>query len=70
MSSDGERLGSVRNVSAGPDGKSAIFVKTGGFLGLGAHTVAIPEGKFSRMGEFIQLGLTAQEVSKLPDVKE
>jgi sporulation protein YlmC with PRC-barrel domain len=68
MSSDGERLGNVQNVIADPDGKAVIFVKTDGFLGLGPRTVAIPEGKFSHTGEFIQLALTVQEVSKLPEV--
>lgn len=70
MSSDGHRLGSVHNVSTGPDGKTVIFLKTGGFLGFGAHTVAIPEAKFTRSGEFIQLALSAQDVGKLPEAKE
>ncbi len=71
FSSDGTKLGSVHSVSAGPDGKvTAIRLKTGGFLGIGGKLVAIPDGKFTRAGENVQLGMTADEVSKLPEVKE
>ena len=71
FSSDGNKLGSVHSVSAAPDGKvKAIRLKTGGFLGIGGKLVAIPEGKFTRNGQDIQLGMTADEVSKLPEVKE
>src|SRR5262249_16329250 len=55
ISSDGEKLGSVQNVSVDPDGKTVIFVKAGGFLGLGARTVVIREDKFARSGDFIQI---------------
>jgi len=71
FSSDGNRLGTVHSVSAEPDGKvKAIHIKTGGFLGFGGKLVAIPEGKFTRAGENVQLGMTAEEVSKLPEVKK
>jgi hypothetical protein len=71
FSSDGSRLGSVQSVNAEPDGKvKAIHIKSGGFLGFGGKMVAIPEGKFTRSGDNVQLGLTADEVSKLPEVKE
>ncbi len=71
FSSDGSRLGSVHSVSADSDGKvKAIHIKTGGFLGIGGKLVAIPEGKFTRAGENIQLGMTVDEVSKLPEVKQ
>jgi hypothetical protein len=71
FSSDGSKLGNVHSVNAEPDGKvKAIHIKTGGFLGIGGKLVAIPEGKFTRSGENIQLGLTSDEVSKLPEVKE
>jgi hypothetical protein len=62
-------LGTVQSASAGPDGKAVIFLKTGGFLGFGGHVVAIPEGKFTRSGEVIQLSMTAEDVSKLPEAK-
>lgn len=71
FSSDGTKLGNVHSVNAGPDGKvTAIRIKSGGFLGLGAKLVAIPEGKFTRTGDNIQLGMTADEVGKLPEVQE
>jgi hypothetical protein len=71
FSSDGSRLGTVHSVNAEPDGKvKAIHIKTGGFLGFGGKLVAIPEGKFTRSGENVQLGMSSDEVSKLPEVKE
>jgi hypothetical protein len=71
FSSDGNKLGTVHSVSAEPDGKvKAIRLKTGGFLGIGGKLVSVPEGKFTKSGDNIQLGLTADEVSKLPEVKE
>src|SRR5262249_13959063 len=70
FSSDGSKLGSVQSVTAGADGKAkAIRLKTGGFLGFGGKLVEIPEGKFTKSGDNVQLGLTSEEVSKLPEVK-
>jgi hypothetical protein len=70
FSSDGSKLGSVQSVTAGSDGKAkAIRLKTGGFLGFGGKLVEIPEGKFTKSGDNVQLGLTSDEVSKLPEVK-
>ena len=71
FSSDGSKIGTVQSVSAAPDGSvKAIQIKTGGFLGFGGKLVAIPEGRFTKSGDNVQLGLTADEVSKLPAVKE
>ena len=71
FSSDGTKLGNVQNVVSAPDGKvTAIHIKSGGFLGFGGKLVSIPEGKFTRSGENVQLGMTAEEVSKLPETKE
>jgi hypothetical protein len=71
ISSDGSKVGTVQRVSTGPDGSvKSIHIRTGGFLGFGARLVAIPEGRFTRNGDNIQLGITADEVSKLPEVKE
>ena len=71
FSSDGSRLGTVQAVNAEPDGKvKAIHIKSGGFLGFGGKMVAIPEGKFTRAGDNVQLGMTAEEVSKLPEIKK
>jgi hypothetical protein len=71
LSSDGSNLGTVRSVATGPDGKAAaIFLKTGGFLGFGGKVVSIPAAKFARKGESIQVGMSADEVSQLPETKE
>jgi PRC-barrel domain len=70
FSSDGNKLGAVQSVDAGSDGKvRAIRLKTGGFLGFGGKLVEIPEGKFTKSGDNVQLGMTSDEVSKLPEVK-
>ena len=71
FSSDGSKVGTVQRVSTGPNGSvKSLHIRTGGFLGFGARLVAIPEGRFTRIGDKIQLGMTADEVSKLPEVKE
>jgi len=71
FSTDGSKMGTVQSVSAAPDGSvKAIHFKTGGFLGFGGKLVAIPEGRFTKAGDNIQLGMTADEVSKLPETKE
>ena len=70
FSSDGNKLGIVDSIDGQPDGKvTAINIRTGGFLGFGAKLVAIPEGKFTRTGDNVLLGMTADEVSKLPELK-
>ena len=71
LSSDGNKVGTVESVDGEPDGKiTAINVTTGGFLGLGPKLVAIPEGRFTRTRAIVRLGMTADEVSKLPEVKD
>lgn len=71
LSADGNKLGSVQRVKSTTDGKvEEIHVKTGGFLGFGGKLVAIPEAKYTRKGDTIQLHMTADEVSKLPEVKD
>jgi len=71
FSSDGSKVGTVQSVSTGPDGSvKSLHIRTGGFLGFGARLVAIPEGRFTRNGDKVQLGITADEVSKLPEVRE
>src|SRR5262245_56277287 len=68
---DGSKVGDVRAVNTAPDGKvTALHIKTGGFLGFGGKIVAIPEGKFTQRGDNIQLGMTADDVSKRPEVKD
>jgi hypothetical protein len=68
-SSDGHSLGIVQSVT-GPVGKTGIGVKVGGFLGLGSHLVEIPDGKFNRVGDTVQVSMTADEVNKLPKAEQ
>ena len=71
FSSDGSKLGTVDTIDGEPDGKiTAINITTGGFLGFGTKVVAIPQGKFQRVGGIVRLDMTADEVSKLPMVKD
>jgi hypothetical protein len=71
FSSDGTRVGDVRAVSTGPSGDIvALYVRTGGFLGFGARTVAIPQGRFTRTGRSVRLDLDSGQVSELPEVKD
>jgi sporulation protein YlmC with PRC-barrel domain len=71
FSSDGNKVGTVESVDGQPDGKiTAINIKVGGFLGFGTKVVAIPEGKFQRAGAFVQVGMTAEDISKLPALKD
>ncbi len=70
FSADGSKLGTVQSVATNPDGKAtAIHLKSGGFLGIGGKLVAIPDGKFTKTGDRVQLSMTADEVSKLPEYK-
>ena len=68
-SSDGTNLGSVQAVIMEPSGKTAIGVKVGRILGFGGHIVAVPDGKFTRIGDTVQINMTADEVNKLPKAK-
>ena len=71
LSSDGNKVGDVRAVKTGPDGKvTAIQIKVGGFLGFGGKIVEVPDAKFTQKGDTIQLGYTSDELSKLPEVKD
>jgi hypothetical protein len=71
ISSDGSKIGDVRAVRSTPDGKvTALRVHSGGFLGFGGRIVEIPEGKFTHTGDTVRLTLTAEEVTKLPAVKD
>jgi sporulation protein YlmC with PRC-barrel domain len=71
FSSDGNKVGTVDSVDGEPDGKiTAINIKVGGFLGFGTKVVVIPEGKFQRAGAIVRIGMTAEDISKLPAVKD
>lgn len=70
LSSDGSKVGDVRAVKTGTDGKvTAVQVKVGGFLGFGGKIVEIASSKFTEKGDTIQLGYTSDELSNLPEVK-
>ena len=69
-SSDGTNLGTVHTVITNPGGKTAIGVKIGGFLGIGGHMVALPDGKFNRVGDTVEVNMMADEVQKLPQAVE
>jgi hypothetical protein len=70
FSSDGNKVGDVRAVRTAPDGKTTLHIRTGGFLGFGGRIVAVPEGRYTKSGQNVQLSLTYDEVSKLPAVKD
>lgn len=70
FSSDGSKVGDVRAVTTTPDGKVTLHLRTGGFLGFGGRIVAIPDDRYTRSAQSIRLALTADEVSKLPEVKD
>jgi sporulation protein YlmC with PRC-barrel domain len=71
FSSDGNKVGTVDSVDGQPDGKiTAVNIRTGGFLGFGTRVVAIPEGKFQRAGAFVQVGMTVDELNKLPALRD
>ena len=71
LSSDGSKMGDIRAVKTGPDGKvTAIRIKVGGFLGFGGKFVEVPSTKFTQKGDTIQLGYTSDELSNLPEVKD
>jgi hypothetical protein len=69
-SSDGTNLGTVHTVITNPGGTTAIGVKVGGFLGFGGHMVALPDGKCNRVGDTVEVNMTADEVQKLPQAVE
>jgi len=67
-SSDGRLLGPVQCVETDNTGRVTIIaLKNGGFLGFGGKLVAIPDGKFTRVGDNVQLGMTSEQVSRLPE---
>jgi hypothetical protein len=64
---DGSKIGVVESIDGTPDGRvTAVNVTSGGILGFGAKLLAIPEGKFSVVGESVVVDMTARELSGLP----
>ena len=64
-SSDGQRLGTVAKAEANA---GSIQIDIGGFLGIGQRTVEISADQFKQMDNRVELSLTAEEVSQLPEV--
>lgn len=71
VTTDGRRIGAVTAVTKSSAGyiKEMLF-RTGGFLGIGARTVAIPAGRFAVNGQDVFINLTARDVATLPDAIE
>jgi hypothetical protein len=69
-SSDGINLGEVQSVIMLPGRKTAVGLKVGSFLGFGGHIVAIPDDKFNRIGDTVQVNMTADAVNNLPAAKD
>lgn len=66
-SSDNQEIGTVASVQEGAGNQpQSIHVKTGGFLGIGQRTVDIPSAKFQKVGNRVNLTMTADEVKALP----
>lgn len=67
FASDQVRVGQVEDVESASDGSvRAIRIRTGGFLGFGSKTVAVPIASMSMRGSVVQLQLSSQEVQSLP----
>jgi len=66
-----EKVGKIDDMIIAPDGKlSVAVVDVGGFLGLGAHRVAIPVEQFTQIEPKIVLpGATKQALKGLPEFK-
>ncbi|SHI22651.1 PRC-barrel domain-containing protein [Pollutimonas bauzanensis] len=66
-----EKVGEVSDVVLASDGKAAYFiVGAGGFLGMGAHDVAVPFEKINQADDKLILqGYTKEQLKALPQVK-
>jgi sporulation protein YlmC with PRC-barrel domain len=65
------KIGDIDDVVLTPDGKPAtLVVGAGGFLGMGAHDVAIPFDKIKeRNNKLVLEGYTKDQLKALPEVK-
>jgi sporulation protein YlmC with PRC-barrel domain len=70
MTSTGEELGEVEDVVIEQGQVKAALVDVGGFLGLGAKRVAIPQERLSVQGENVQTTMTQDEIAALPEYEE
>ena len=69
-SSDGQKIGTVVKANLDADGKAeSLHVDIGGFLGIGQKTVEISAEEFTEADGRIELTLTADAASDLPEVQ-
>lgn len=66
-----QKIGRIEDFIVSPDGTlSVAIVDVGGFLGLGAHRVAIPVQQFDEVSPKIVLkGASKEELKKMPEFK-
>jgi sporulation protein YlmC with PRC-barrel domain len=66
-----QKIGSIDDFVVSPDGTlSVAIVDVGGFLGLGAHKVAIPVKQFGQIAPKVVLkGATKEALKALPEFK-
>lgn len=66
-----QKIGSIDDFVVSPDGTlSVAVVDVGGFLGLGAHKVAIPVKQFGQIAPKVVLkGATKEALKALPEFK-
>ena len=67
-----EKVGEVDNVVMGPDNKAnSVLVDIGGFLGMGAKTVAIPVAQLRAEGDrLVAQNLTKEQAKNMQEYKK
>ena len=69
---DNQKVGEIDKVMMGPDNKpNSVLVDIGGFLGIGAKTVAIPVAQLRAEGDrLVAQNLTKDQARAMPEHKE
>src|SRR3546814_18686276 len=69
---DNQKVGEIDKVLMGPDNKAnSVLVDIGGFLGIGAETVAIPVAQLRADGDrVVAQNLTKDQARAMPEHKE
>ncbi len=69
---DNEKVGEIDGVLMGPDNKAnSVLVDIGGFLGIGAKTVAIPVAQLRAEGDrVVAQNLTKEQAKSMPEHKD
>lgn len=68
--SGGEDVGEIEDIVIEQGQVKAALVDVGGFLGLGAKRVAIPQERLSVQGEDVRTTMTEDEIAELPEYEE